>query len=156
MGYATTGEVVTHLPGRYFFETDAAGKTVVTVSDLEAFIETSAWEVNALLQRLGFSLPVMSSTSPSGYCILAKLNALGAAALAEEAWCTAKGEISERAKRLKERYDKMLTEIAEHELDLVDVDGGPATPEALSDSGALDTDEAGNERPIFFERSMSW
>jgi len=155
-GYCVTGDVVKHLPGRNFFEEDVLGRVVVTVSDVEGYIELVASEIDALLTRLDFTLPVTEANSPSGYNILRHINALGAAALAEEAWSTAMGEVSERAKLLKARYENWLTRISDHTINLIDISGGPAMPSDLADSGCLDTDEAGAEREIFFEREMEW
>ena len=39
MSYSTTGQVVRHIPGRNFFEVAALGRTIITVSDLEGFMD---------------------------------------------------------------------------------------------------------------------
>ena len=153
--YSITGDIQRHLPGRNFDEA-VIGKSV-TISDLQGFMQQVAADIDSRLESLGFTLPVTAADNPSGHCILAELNALGAAALAEETIATVKPKgTSDRADRLRAHYEQMWVDITNRTIDLIDVDGGPARPEDVADSGALDLDEAGLEREIFFEREMKW
>jgi len=155
-GYSTSGDVVKHIPGRNFFEEDALGRTVITVSDLSDFMYDIEGEINALLYRLDFTVPVVLADSPYAYSILGSLNALGAAALAEEAWSTAKGDVSERSGRLRVRYNNLRSSIEKHDINLRDASGGPALAASLADSGSLDLDSAGGTRDLWFTRETAW
>jgi len=155
-GYCAREDVKNFLPGRDFSGEDSIGKTVVTEADLVYFIALVADEINAMLKALDFTVPVTSSDSPYAYSILKHVNAIGAAALAEEAWSTARGDIPERAERLREDYQRWLDMIRNHDINLRDAGGGPILPASMADSGCLDTDESGAERANFFEREMQW
>ena len=156
VGYCTRENVKNHLPGRAFGEEDTQGRTVVTEADIMFFISMVSDEIDAFLYRLDFTVPVVLADSPYAYSILGRLNALGAAALAEEAWSTVKGELSERAERLRIRYNNMRKSIGNHDINLRDAGGGPRLAASLGDSGSLDLDTAGNVRENFFSREMRW
>jgi len=156
VGYCTREDVKNHLPGRDFSEEDTVGRTVVTEADVMFFISTIADEIEALLYRLAFTVPVVLADSPYAYSILGRLNAIGAAALAEEAWSTVKGELSDRAKRLRIQYENMLMAIGDHDINLRDASGGPVLPADLADSGSMDLTSAGGARESYFTREMSW
>jgi len=156
VGYCTREDVKNYLPGRAFTEEDTQGRTVVTEADLMFFISVVSDEIEALLYRLDFTVPVVIADSPYAYSILGRLNAVGAAALAEEAWSTVKGDISERAERLRIRYENMRAAIESHDINLRDAGGGPALMASLGDSGSLDLDSAGNTRDSWFTRQMAW
>jgi len=155
-GYSTSGDVVKYIPGRNFFEEDALGRTIVTMDDLENFMYDVASDMDGQLSRLDFSLPIVAADSPSGYDILSKVHAIGTAAKAEEAWSTAKGDVSERAGLLRADYEKDLERIWNHEIDLIDIPGGPAMPDVIADSGSMDLTSTGATRDDFFSREMAW
>jgi len=156
VGYCTREDVKNYLPGRNFSEEDTVGRTVVTEADVMFFISTIADEIDALLYRLAFTVPVVLADSPYAYSILGRSNAVGAAALAEEAWSTVKGDISDRAKRLRTQYENMLSAIGSHDINLRDASGGPVLPASLADSGSMDTTSAGATREMFFTRDMEF
>ena len=156
VGYCTREDVKNYLPGRDFSEEDTVGRTVVTEADIMFFISTIADEIESLLYRSSFTVPVTLADSPHAYSVIGRLNAIGAATLAEEAWSTVKGELSERAKRLRIQYENMLMAIGDHDINLRDASGGPALPADLADSGSMDLTSAGGERASYFTREMSW
>jgi len=156
VGYCTREDVKNYLPGRDFSEEDTVGRTVVTEADVMFFVSTIADEINALLYRSAFTVPVVLADSPYAYSVLGRLNAVGAAALAEEAWSTVKGDLSDRAKLLRTQYESMLAAIGNHDINLRDASGGPVLAADLGDSGSLDLTSAGGVRESYFSREMSW
>lgn len=156
MAYCVTGDVAQRLPGRDFFQGEVTGRTIVTVADVEEFIEISTREIDAVLRYLDLTMPVVAADSPKGYSILTTINTYGAAALAEEAWSMPGGGGSKSAQRLRSRYNNYIESLLSHTIDLIDTGGGPAMSDAVADSGNLDVDDDGLERDPMFASDMEW
>jgi len=148
--YATTGDIVRFVKFRDYF-VDVAERTHVVVSDLEFYLDLIGFEINSALKEVGFQVPVNRTHSPSGYEILRHLEALGAAALAEQAIRYGPETTAEHAKTLRSQFEEKLRKICQGEVSLIDVPG----PIDLGFSGSFE-DEWGREKEPFFRREAKF
>ena len=147
--YAQVTDVSRHLPGRNFLEVRVAGRTVVTDEDVCAYLSEVSDEMDGVLRRLDFTVPIVNADSPISFAQLRDINAIGAAALVEEAYASARGQESGRAKELQSLYQYRMDRIVAHGALLLDAVGGTQKADSIADSGMMTDD-------YFFAVDMKW
>lgn len=152
-GYCTVTDVERLNPRR-----DYSGVGVLGGNDIEAFVDDVAYEMEAELKSVSIEVPVSSTTSPLAYSILGALNALGAAAKAENAEFSMLNPLgeSEHGVKLQLAYDTLLEKILVGRLILDDAIGGPVISRSLAFSGSIDDSDTGEEKDPRFALDTEW
>ena len=133
--------------------------TLPTSTQVEAFITDVFWEINGILDAQGYSVPVGTSAT-SASLILQRINAGGAAALAEEAAYSVgiDGE-NARAEALRKNYEARLTMLRKGETSLVDASRGTDSPRIVNEktpAGTFNLNASDVERDPTFTRTMDF
>lgn len=152
-GYCAITDVERLNPRRKY-----TGEAILDENDVENFIDDVAYEMESALRAVSVEVPVSSTTSPLAYAILTSLNALGAAAKAENAEFSASNPLgeSEHGIKLQMAYDALLNQITTGELILGDSVGGPVISRSLAFSGSIEDSSTGEENEPLFSVGTDW
>lgn len=148
-GIAVTGDVQNVIYWRNLAENDLNSK-VPGVSEVEAAIDDTIDEINAVLLTAGYTLPLVEADSPYGYQYLRVLNAKGAACYIERRYGA-----EDTMGAICDEYAQMKQDILEQTVVLSDVPGAPS-PEDLAASGTSERTASGEEREPFFLRDQEF
>ena len=97
--------------------------------DIFKFVEDVGDEIDGRLRRAGFTLPILEGSSPIAFVLLEVLNALGAAARAEDSiFMQSSPNQSTHGQVLKKSYDDMLEGVCLGRIRLHDATAGPILP----------------------------
>lgn len=85
-----------------------------TSTQVQAFLDRRAAELNGILNELGFTVPVSQAASPDSYAVLTQYNAIGAGADAEQPTILGiEPELASLGRSLRSMYEGFLKQLRE-------------------------------------------
>lgn len=151
MGYCEVADVARVNPQRDY---DSAGSALDN-PDIQEIIDDVAQEIDERLRAVRFTLPIVLVDSPISYAVLSVVNALGAAAIAEDStFMQSSPDQSTHGEVLHEQYQGLIDQICGGTLRLGDAEGGPLYISDIAMSGSSELKEDGSEREPFFTRDQ--
>lgn len=151
MGYCEVADVQRLNPQRDYGGTGSA----LNNPDIQEIIDDIAREIDERLRAVRFTLPIVLADSPIASAMLSVVNALGAAAIAEDSvFMQSIPDQSTHGEVLREQYQGLLDQICGGTLRLGDAEGGPLYISDIAMSGSSELKEDGSEREPFFTRDQ--